>query len=84
MADLVFNIAKGRVAELYIRVDTNDAANAALVIVPVDVAAVPWSRAYEIEGAAAPANAVCGGATAFNATARTADVRFECNATAER
>ena len=40
MADLVFNIAKGRVAELYNRVDTNDAANAALVIVPVDVAAV--------------------------------------------
>ena len=40
MADLVFNIAKGRVAELYNRVDTNDAANAALVIVPVDVAEV--------------------------------------------
>ena len=40
MADLVFNISKGRVAELYNRVDTNDAANSALVIVPVDVAAV--------------------------------------------
>lgn len=40
MADIVFNIAKGRVAELYNRVDTNDAANSALVIVPVDVAAV--------------------------------------------
>lgn len=49
---------------------------------PVDVAAVPWSRSYEIEGAAAPANAVCGGAATFNDTARTADVRFECNATA--
>ena len=40
MADLVFNIAKGRVAELYNRVDTNDPANSAIVIVPVDVAAV--------------------------------------------
>lgn len=40
MADIVFNIAKGRVAELYNRVDSNDPANSALVIVPVDVAAV--------------------------------------------
>lgn len=40
MADLVFNIAKGRVAELYNRVDSNDPANSALVIVPVDVGAV--------------------------------------------
>lgn len=40
MPDFVFNIAKGRVAELYNRVDTNDPANSVLVIVPVDVAAV--------------------------------------------
>jgi len=33
MADLVFNVAKGRVAELYRRVDINDPANAALVVV---------------------------------------------------
>ena len=33
MADFVFNIAKGRVAELYNRVKTNDPANSALVIV---------------------------------------------------
>jgi hypothetical protein len=32
MADFVFNIAKGRVAELYNRVDSNDPANSALVI----------------------------------------------------
>jgi len=32
MADQVFNIALGRVAELYYRVDTNDPANSALVI----------------------------------------------------
>lgn len=33
MADFVFNIAKGRVAELYNRVDTNDPTNSALVVV---------------------------------------------------
>lgn len=32
MADFVFNIAKGRVVELYNRVDSNDPANSALVI----------------------------------------------------
>lgn len=33
MADFVFNIAKGRVGELYNRVDINDPANSALIIV---------------------------------------------------
>lgn len=33
MANFVFNIAKGRVAELYNRVDSNDPANSALIIV---------------------------------------------------
>lgn len=33
MANFVFNIAKGRVAELYNRVTTNDPANSALVAV---------------------------------------------------
>ena len=32
MADIVFNIAKGRVAELYNRVDTNDPAASALIV----------------------------------------------------
>ena len=36
MADFVFNIAKGRVAELYNRVDSNDPANSALIIVVID------------------------------------------------
>lgn len=40
MADFIFNISKGRVAELYNRVKTNDPANSAIIIVPVDVAAV--------------------------------------------
>lgn len=33
MADFVFNISKGRVAELYNRVDGNDPANSALIVV---------------------------------------------------
>lgn len=32
MADFVFNIAKGRVGELYNRVDSNDPANSALIV----------------------------------------------------
>lgn len=35
-ADFVFNIAKGRVAELYNRVDSNDPANSALIIIILD------------------------------------------------
>jgi len=40
MADQVFNIALGRVAELYNRVDTNDPANAALIIVVLATAGI--------------------------------------------
>jgi hypothetical protein len=36
MAEFVFNIAKGRVAELYNRVDSNDPANSAIIVVPID------------------------------------------------
>lgn len=39
MSDFVFNIAKGRVVELYNRVKSNDPANSAFVLVPVDVGA---------------------------------------------
>lgn len=39
MANFVFNIAKGRVAELYNRVDTNDPANSGLTIVAINTAA---------------------------------------------
>lgn len=38
MADFVFNIGKGRVAELYNRVDSNDPANSALIIIVIDAA----------------------------------------------
>lgn len=36
MADFVFNVAKGRVAELYNRVDSNDPTNSALIVVVID------------------------------------------------
>lgn len=36
MANIVFNIAKGRVAELFDRVDANDPANSAIIIVPIE------------------------------------------------
>lgn len=36
MANIVFNIAKGRVAELYDRVKSNDPANSAIVLVPIE------------------------------------------------
>lgn len=36
MANFVFNISKGRVAELYDRVESDDPANSALIIVPLE------------------------------------------------
>lgn len=38
MANIVFNIAKGRIAELYNRVKSNDPANSALILVPIETA----------------------------------------------
>jgi hypothetical protein len=38
MANIVANIAKGRVVELYNRVKANDPANSALIIVPIETA----------------------------------------------
>lgn len=38
MADFVFNIAKGRIVEYFNRVDVNDPANSALIIVVIDAA----------------------------------------------
>ena len=35
MADYTFNIAKGRVAELYKRVEDNDPANSAIILIPL-------------------------------------------------
>lgn len=36
MANIVFNIAKGRVKEYYYRVENNDPANSALILVPIE------------------------------------------------
>lgn len=36
MANIVFNIAKGRIVELYNRVKSNDPANSALILVPIE------------------------------------------------
>lgn len=38
MANIVFNIAKGRVIELYNRVENNDPTNSALILVPIESA----------------------------------------------
>lgn len=53
MPDFVYNIAKGRVAELYNRVDTNDPANSALIAIPVDVAAVTDATLRDLDTFAA-------------------------------
>lgn len=65
MADIVFNIAKGRVAELYNRVQTNDPANSALIIVPVDVGAVTDATIRDFDTLAA---VLAGGVTERAAT----------------
>jgi hypothetical protein len=36
MANIVFNIAKGRIVELYNRVKSNDPANSAIILVPIE------------------------------------------------
>lgn len=36
MANIVFNIAKGRVVEFYNRVKSNDPANSAIILVPIE------------------------------------------------
>lgn len=53
MADFVYNIAKGRVVELYRRVDGNDPANSALVAIPVDVGAVTDATLRDVDTFAA-------------------------------
>lgn len=40
MTDLIFNISKGRGVEFYNRVKSNDPANSAFIVIPVNVGAV--------------------------------------------
>jgi len=53
MADFVYNIAKGRVIELFNRVDVNDPAAAILTVIPVDVAAVSDATLKDLDDFAA-------------------------------
>jgi hypothetical protein len=45
VANIVFNVAKGRVVELYNRVKSNDPANSALVLVPIETSGLPADSA---------------------------------------
>jgi hypothetical protein len=53
MADVAFNIAKGRAVEFVNRVVNNDPANSALILVPVDVAAVSDATLIDFDTLAA-------------------------------
>jgi hypothetical protein len=47
MANIVFNIAKGSVVEYFRRVDSNDPANSAIIVVPVDAGATSDATARD-------------------------------------
>lgn len=49
MADLVFNVSKGRVAELYQRVDAGDPAAARLYVIPISAGAVSDATARDCD-----------------------------------
>lgn len=59
MANVVFNIAKGRVVELFTRVDNNDPTNSAIIVVPVDAGATSDATAIDYD----TLSAVLGGMT---------------------
>lgn len=71
MADFVFNISKGRVAELYNRVKTNDPPASTLSIVPVDVGATTDATIKDFDTLAA---ILAGGVTERTATGWTRKV----------
>lgn len=58
MADFVFNIAKGRVVELYNRVDNNDPTNSALIVVPIDRGAASDATLRDLDTLSAVLGAV--------------------------
>lgn len=65
MADFVFNIAKGRFGEFYQRIDTNDPANSAFILVPVDVGATSDATIKDFDTLSA---VLAGGVTERTAT----------------
>ena len=58
MSDFVFNIAKGRVAELFNRVDSNDPTNSAIIVVPVDRGAATDATLKDLDTLSAVLGAV--------------------------
>lgn len=58
MSDFVFNVAKGRVAELFNRVDSNDPANSAIIVVPVDRGAATDATLKDLDTLSAVLGAV--------------------------
>lgn len=53
MADFAFNISKGRAVEFYHRVENNDPANSAFILVPVDVGATSDATIQDFDTLAA-------------------------------
>jgi len=53
MSDFTFNIAKGRVAEFFNRVDSNDPANSAIVVIPLDRGATSDATFKDLDTGAA-------------------------------
>jgi hypothetical protein len=53
MADFLFNISKGRFVEYFNRVDSNDPANSAIIVVPVDVGAATDATLRDVDTLAA-------------------------------
>ena len=58
MSDFVFNIAKGRVAELFNRVKSNDPTNSAIIVVPVDRGAATDATLKDLDTLSAVLGAV--------------------------
>lgn len=58
MSDFVFNVAKGRVAELFNRVDSNDPTNSAIIVVPVDRGAATDATLKDLDTLSAVLGAV--------------------------
>lgn len=58
MADFVFNLAKGRAAEFFNRVDSNDPANSAIIVVPVDRGAATDATLKDLDTLSAVLGAV--------------------------
>lgn len=66
MANIVYNISKGRVAELYNRVDSNDPANSVIVVVAIAAGTTTDGQFADFDTLAASLPGVGGAAEATN------------------